>query len=205
MGKNTVEDVIDLYGEASSEFFKPHFDSAGISYPPADLAILAYKDTKIMEIWAKDPSSEYSLIYTYPILAASGSLGPKLREGDRQVPEGVYHIEAFNPNSAYHLSMKLNYPNSFDLKHAGIDGRSEPGTNIFIHGRAVSVGCLAIGDKAIEEVFSLVHEVGRNNTKVIILPNNPSIKKLEVPVGVPKWTVDLYRMIEQEYLAINPK
>ncbi|NJN46820.1 MAG: L,D-transpeptidase family protein [Candidatus Competibacteraceae bacterium] len=90
----------------------------------------------------------------YPVLAASGTLGPKLCEGDRQVPEGIYRIKSLNPNSAYHLSLELDYPNAFDLRQAERDGRNNPGSAICIHGKAVSVGCLAMGDTAIEELYS---------------------------------------------------
>ena len=74
----------------------------------------------------------------YPILAASGVLGPKLREGDKQVPEGIYGAEALNPNSKFHLSIRLNYPNTFDRRMAQSDGRTQLGGDIMIHeiGRA---------------------------------------------------------------------
>jgi len=68
----------------------------------------------------------------YRITAASGTAGPKLREGDRQVPEGIYRIVGLNPNSRYHLSMKLDYPNAFDRHQAARDGRARPGSDIFI-------------------------------------------------------------------------
>ena len=80
----------------------------------------------------------------------------KLREGDRQVPEGLYRLIGRNPNSNYHLSMKLDYPNSYDPRHAKREGRSNPGSNIFIHGKSLSVGCLAMSGEAIEAFFVLV-------------------------------------------------
>ena len=74
------------------------------------------------------------------------------------MPEGVYRIVALNPNSSYHLSMKLDYPTEFDLSKARAEGRTRPGSDIFIHGKAVSIGCVAVGDDAIEEIFVLVRE-----------------------------------------------
>ena len=92
----------------------------------------------------------------YPIQGASGDIGPKLIEGDRQVPEGLYEIIGFNPNSSYHISMQLNYPNDFDLKHASAEGRDHSGNNIFIHGKDESIGCLAMGDAAIDFLLVVV-------------------------------------------------
>ncbi|WP_246028868.1 L,D-transpeptidase family protein [Litorilituus sediminis] len=205
MGKKTVTEVINTYSEPTLEKLAPLFSKEGITYPPKNLALVAFKDTNILELWASNEDSKYKLITSYPIKAASGDLGPKLREGDRQVPEGIYKIIGFNPNSSYHLSMKLNYPNEFDLKHAETEGRSEPGTNIFIHGRAVSIGCLAMGDPAIEQLFSLVYATGRENTTVLISPTDPSKNKLVVPNNSPRWTGDLYQNIEAHYQKVNSK
>lgn len=205
MDKRTVAEVIEVYGQKSQEFFTPFFNNAGLSYPPKRLALVAFKDTNTLELWASNEDSNYVFVKSYPIKAASGVPGPKLREGDRQVPEGIYKIIGFNPNSSYHLSMKLDYPNEYDLKHAEAEGRNEPGTNIFIHGRAVSIGCLAMGDPAIEQLFSLVYATGRENTTVLISPTDPSKNKLVVPIGAPKWTSELYRNIERQYEKINWK
>ena len=204
MSKKTVDDVIRQYGSDAKRSLTPSFESSGVTYPPAKLALVAFKNTAELHVWAANQDNQYVRIKTYPNQAASGELGPKLREGDRQVPEGLYKISSFNPNSAYHLSMKINYPNEFDLKHANAEGREQPGSNIFIHGKAVSIGCLAMGDEAIEELFTLVHDVGRQHTQVIISPVDPSIQKLVVPRDAPEWTSDLYRNIEHAYAQIDP-
>ena len=94
--------------------------------------------------------------------------------------------------------MKLNYPNEFDLKHAETEGRANPGSNIFIHGKAVSIGCLAMGDEAIEELFVLVHDVGKSNVKVVIAPSDPRESTLD-PSAQPEWVKDLYKIIESEF------
>ena len=204
-GKRTVAEVIEYYGDTSKGDLAPLFAKVGVSYPPKELALVAFKDTNTLELWASNEDTNYALVKSYPIKAASGQLGPKLREGDRQVPEGIYKIIGFNPNSSYHLSMKLNYPNEYDLKHAKAEGRNEPGTNIFIHGRAASIGCLAMGDPAIEQLFSLVHATGVKNTTVLISPTDPSKKRLVVPSNAPAWTADLYKKIEKYYKTINTK
>ena len=134
LGNKTVAQVIQQYGDSTQQALAPLFQKQGVSYPPDKLALVAFKDTNVLEVWAANAGRDFRLIMSKPIKAASGVLGPKLREGDRQVPEGIYKIIGFNPNSAYHLSMKLNYPNEFDLKQAEADGRDDPGTNIFIHG-----------------------------------------------------------------------
>lgn len=205
VGKKTVAEVIAKHGPITEEQLSSHFLNVGLNYPPKKLALVAFKDTKVLEIWAAKPDSNYQLVKSYPIKAASGELGPKLREGDGQVPEGIYKITAFNPNSSYHLSMKINYPNEFDLKYAEEEGRTEPGTNIFIHGKAVSIGCLAMGDPAIEQLFSLVKATGIKNTSILISPTDPSKNQLKVPDGSPKWTGLLYENIEQKYAKINSK
>lgn len=158
--------------------------------------LLAIKDKGILELWAQNNNS-WKFVKGYKIQGASGKLEPKLREGDCQVPEGIYRIIGLNPNSSYHLSMKINYPNEFDLLHAKREGRSEPGSNIFIHGNSVSIGCLAMGDAAIEELFCLVHKVGKSNVKVIITPSDPRAGQLSPPDGAPEWVTELYSKIEQ--------
>jgi len=203
VGPKTVAEIISQYENNVRHELLPLFTDAGVSYPPSQLALVAFKDSKILELWAADQLSNYVLIKSYPIKAASGVLGPKLREGDRQVPEGIYKVSGFNPNSSYHLSMKINYPNAFDLSHAKAEGRTEPGTNIFIHGRAVSVGCLAMGDPAIEQLFTLVRKVGRVNTTVLISPTDPSKNELAIPGGAPDWTAELYEKIKTQYALIN--
>ncbi|MCK5872163.1 MAG: hypothetical protein KAG26_05000, partial [Methylococcales bacterium] len=114
---------------------RPYFEQAGLKYPPEKVTFLAMKEEGILEVWASNPKDEtYKYIRSYTIQKLSGMKGPKRREGDKQVPEGIYKLVLLNPNSAYHLSMKINYPNEFDLIQANNEHRDELGTNIFIHG-----------------------------------------------------------------------
>lgn len=197
VGVRTVDDVVASVGDDARDRMSAYFLEAGVAYPPPEITMLVLKDTAELEVWA-DSDEGPTFVRSYKIKALSGVPGPKLREGDRQVPEGIYRIEGLNPNSSYHLSMKLNYPNSFDLKNAIIEGRSEPGTNIFIHGKAVSIGCLAMGDRVIEELFVLVYDVGRNNVRVIIAPTDP--RKISLTVGDhPAWVAELYHVLESEF------
>ena len=105
-----------------------------------------------LEVWARNQGAgPFALLHSYPLAATSGTLGPKRRAGDYQVPEGLYEIDRFNPQSNFHLSLGLNYPNATDRALA----EPNPGGDIFIHGGAATVGCLPITDAGIEEVYLL--------------------------------------------------
>src|SRR5690606_286785 len=143
-----------------------------------------------------------SSISALDILAASGGPGPKLEEGDRQVPEGIYRIASLNPNSAFHLSLALDYPNTFDRKMAQPDRRNRLGGDIMIHGNSVSTGCIAVGDSAIEELFTLVAQVGRPRVRVIVAPYDPVDGRLTPLANAPSWTGDLYLDIERHLAMI---
>ena len=193
-GPRTVADVVAKYGPAARSRLMPHFKKAGVSWPPREIAFLVLKHERRMAVWARSAGS-WRFIRNYPILAASGHAGPKLREGDLQVPEGVYRIEHLNPNSSYHLSMKVSYPNAFDRRMARRDGRTRLGGDIFIHGRAVSIGCVALGDPAIEELFTLVAQTGHGKVKVILAPNDLRVAGPVLHETAPRWIRDLYATI----------
>ena len=130
------------------------------------LSILIFKHEKTLYVYGDDKK-----IMEIPILAASGKLGPKLQEGDRQVPEGIYKISSLNPSSSYYLSLKVSYPNADDVSRSNAKGISALGGDIYIHGDRVSIGCIAVGNDKIEDLFYLVNKIGMNNTEVIISPN----------------------------------
>ena len=114
--------------------------------------IRIFKKEEVLEVWLQKDNGEYALFLDYPICIYSGELGPKTREGDKQSPEGFYAVgrEAMNPNSQYHLSFNLGYPNAYDRAH----GYS--GSLLMVHGKCVSIGCYAMGDRQIEEIYTLV-------------------------------------------------
>src|SRR5579871_965545 len=165
--EKTVADRLAQYGPDARERMKPYFDAAKIAYPPAILTLVGLKAEKSLEVYAAGADHALRFIRKYPILAASGVAGPKLREGDRQVPEGIYPVEWLNPNSSYHLSFRVGYPNEFDREHAASEGRTNLGGDIMIHGKAASIGCLGMGDPASEELFVLAADVGISNITVI--------------------------------------
>ena len=195
-GDRTVAEALTEYGERATDRLSARFETTGVPFPPSEIALVGLKAERRLELWA--PQGEaWRLVADYRIKGASGVAGPKLREGDRQVPEGLYRIVGLNPNSRYHLSLKLDYPNAFDRRHAARDGRSDPGSDIFIHGKAVSVGCLAVGDEAIEELFVLTALIGKGNVSVVVAPfDGRRMPLLPTAEGLPPWTPELYGMIE---------
>lgn len=195
----SMERVITRYGIPVEPTLRTRFTNKGISYPPKDVALLTFKKEHQLQLWARDSKHAWKMIHTYPLTAFSGKLGPKLRERDRQIPEGIYRLTSFNPFSSMHLSMMINYPNSFDTQHAAQEGRKKLGNNIFLHGKAFSVGCLAVGDKAIDELFLLAYRVGLSHIKVIIAPNDLRRSKPATSLfAQPRWLPELYKQISQE-------
>jgi len=119
--------------------------------PGSAIFLRAFKQEKQMELWMKKDSFFY-LFKTYNICYVPGRPGPKRKQGDGQVPEGVYYIDRFNPESNFHLSLRVNYPNESDRI---LSDQEKPGGEIYIHGNCVSVGCIPIEDANIEEVYLL--------------------------------------------------
>lgn len=201
-GRKTVNDRLTEYGTAARERLGADFTKTGIEYPPKRIVLVGLKDEKVLELYVGSDDN-LSLIKTCPILAASGKSGPKLREGDMQVPEGIYRVVFLNPNSLYHLSMRLDYPNDFDREMAKKDGRRDLGGDIMIHGNNVSVGCLAVGDSAIEELFVLAADTGISNIEVILCPVDFRKRQFDArDKSLPAWTGQLYENISQELSKI---
>jgi hypothetical protein len=186
------------YGPAARTRLRPYFDAARVSYPPARVVMLALKQEKLIELYAANTNQDLRFICSCPILAASGTAGPKLREGDRQVPEGVYPVESLNPNSKFHLALRLGYPNQFDRDQARRDGRENLGGDIMIHGGAASIGCLAVGDEAVEDLFVLAADTGIAAVTVIISPVDFRKTANFAPPdnSSPPWTAALYQTLK---------
>ena len=118
------------------------------------ILVRVFKEEAELEVWKQDTTGRFHILKTYPICRWSGDLGPKLREGDRQTPEGFYRVtpELINPHSSYHLAMNIGYPNSFDKAN------NRDGSLIMIHGDCWSVGCHAMTDEQISEIYALARE-----------------------------------------------
>jgi len=114
--------------------------------------IRIFKEEGELELWVRDRADgKFKHFRTWPVVAMSGKLGPKLAEGDRQAPEGFYFVVPglMNPKSRFHLSFNIGYPNAYDRAH----GRT--GSAIMVHGNRVSIGCFAMTDAKIEEIYTL--------------------------------------------------
>lgn len=197
--KKSVADRLRQYSAQVQQRLAHDFARAGVEYPPARVALLGFKKERRLEIHAAGRDGIFKFIRSYPILGASGSLGPKLREGDAQVPEGLYAISFLNPNSLYHLSLRLNYPNDFDCAQARLEKRQPLGGDIMIHGSFASAGCLAMGDEAAEDLFVLVALTGIQNARVVLSPVDFRTAELSpMPAGAPAWTQLIYDQIRSE-------
>jgi hypothetical protein len=198
-GRRTLTQRLAEYGPAARSRLKPLFRAQNLTYPPGRIVLVGLKQERMLEVYAKGAGERYCLVTSYPILAASGNLGPKLREGDCQVPEGIYRVVFLNPNSALHLSLRLNYPNQFDRDMAKKDGRDKLGEDIMIHGGSASIGCLAVGDRAAEDLFVLAADTGMANIKVILSPVDfRKTTLIPAQVSGPAWTDGLYKRIASE-------
>ena len=164
---------------------------------PKEIIIVAFKEEKILQVYAKN-NNEIKKIKEYPFTAYSGKLGPKLKEGDRQIPEGVYKVEYLNPNSSYYLSIKVDYPNSFDKLKTKLTRVQDMGGDIFIHGKSATIGCIPIGDEAIEDVFLLTQKAINNNIKVIISPRDFRVNSNYPKIEGIDWENELYEIIKKE-------
>jgi murein L,D-transpeptidase YafK len=122
-------------------------------------------------VWAKSKGENaFKLLKIYDFCASTGILGPKRRSGDRQMPEGFYTIDAFNPTSNYYLSFRVSYPNASDKKFAD---QLNPGDNIFVHGSCITIGCIPVGDENIKEIYLLAARAkgGEQEIPIHIFPN----------------------------------
>ena len=198
-GKATTAERIATYGEAVKARLSPAFAAQGVAYPPPNLTLIGLKAEKRLEVWAPDATGQPRLLKVYPILAASGGIGPKLREGDGQVPEGLYAIESLNPNSRFHLSLRIDYPNADDRRRAQTDGRTQLGGDIMIHGSNASIGCLAMGDPAAEDLFVLAALTGPRKIQVILSPVDfRKEASVQIPAGQPAWVAERHAQIKAE-------
>jgi murein L,D-transpeptidase YafK len=150
---------------------KKLFRERGLRYPAADIYLRVFKREHALELWVRpEGDTIFSMLRSYDICAQSGELGPKRARGDNQVPEGFYTIDRFNPYSDYHLSLHVDYPNASDQLTS-----TEPdlGGDIFIHGGCNSIGCLALTDEGIKELYWVAVEAraaGQQRIPIDIFP-----------------------------------
>jgi len=162
----------------------------------APIFIRIFKQSGELELWMKNRTKKWALVKTYPICYFSGFLGPKLKEGDKQSPEGFYKVSAraMNPNSTYHLSFNLGFPNRYDRAN----GRT--GSYLMVHGNCVSIGCYAMTDEKIEEIYTLglaAFKGGQKTFPVHIFPFRMTDENMAAHQGS-QW-VDFWNNLKQGY------
>jgi murein L,D-transpeptidase YafK len=155
----------------TEDSLKAFVKKAGLSWPVKELYFRNFKYDAEFEVWGRnDDKDGFTLIKTYKVCSMAGTLGPKRFEGDYQVPEGFYYINKFNPRSAFHLSLGINYPNASDDV---LSDSLHPGGSIFIHGRCLTVGCIPLQDAPVEEVYTMsvmAKDMGQDFIPVHIFP-----------------------------------
>lgn len=162
-------------------YISSKLNSAGIKLHDLNILLVAFKAEKKLELWVKSQKEKkYVLLETYNVCKTSGTLGPKKKQGDKQIPEGFYYIDRYNPSSNFHLSLGINYPNQSDnilSKH------DDPGGDIFIHGECVTIGCLPITNDKIKEIYLYAIEAknnGQHKIPVYIFPTKLSDKNFSM-------------------------
>ncbi|MFO0594255.1 MAG: L,D-transpeptidase family protein [Myxococcaceae bacterium] len=185
-------------------------EKAGLTYPVDEVYLRGFKKERVLELWAGKAGQPMAFVKSWPFCAASGELGPKRKEGDLQVPEGLYEVPEFNPTSDYHLSMKVSYPNASDRLRSD---PKRPGGLIYLHGSCASIGCIAIEDEPIEEVYLIALDAKRRPIRFDLFPTrltDEGLQGLEGPnVAFWKELQPFYAQFEQSHrpaaFKVNPK
>jgi murein L,D-transpeptidase YafK len=169
-------------------------EKVGIEYG-SSVFIRIIKQKDVLELWMMK-NDKYELFKSYEICYYSGSLGPKLKEGDLQSPEGFYRItpSSLNPYSSYHLSFDIGYPNTYDRFY------KRTGSAIAVHGACVSVGCFAMTDAQIEEIYTLIDAAfrnGQNQIQVHIFPFDITKKNMQI-YKESKW-IEFWQNLKEGY------
>lgn len=195
----SVADRLVQFGNAARNRMTPYFAQAGLRYPPSRVVLLGLKSERRLEVYAGPANASLRFVHGYRIQAASGHDGPKLRAGDRQVPEGVYRVRGLNPNSVAYVSLMIDYPNAFDRSRARQDGRRRLGGDIVIHGPTNgTAGCISLNTRAIEDLFTLIADTGRGAARVIISPRDLRRAKPPPRLLRKQWNAALYARIASE-------
>jgi len=162
----------------------------------------AFKQEASLELWAEPAASaRYVKIKAWPICAPSGVVGPKRRAGDEQVPEGFYRISQLNPWSNFHLSLRVDYPNKADRI---LGSQADLGGDIFIHGGCVTIGCLPLGDAAIDELYVIAADALKAGSRIDVhlFParlDRAWAKALEPLAHGDQSVIDLWRQLREGF------
>jgi murein L,D-transpeptidase YafK len=177
---------VRLASKEKDEVMRRKVEAKKIAYPPRAILLRAFKKEGQLELWAANSETEpYTLVETYTICATSGTLGPKRRFGDTQVPEGFYLLDWFNPQSNFFLSMHISYPNACDRI---LGSHENPGGDIFLHGNCASIGCIPITDDGIKEVYWLA-----------VLAKSAGLKEIPMEIFPARLTESGYKTLSAGY------
>jgi len=206
-GRETVASRLAQVGDKARCRWEPYFERAGVSFPPSKTLLVGFKVEKQLEIYAADEGNTWRFVRSMPIEKASGIIGPKLRMGDGQVPEGFYRVESLNPNSKYHLSLRVSYPSDEDKEQARLDGRGGEnlGGDIMIHGGAQSVGCLAMGDEGAEDLFVLAARTVHAPIEVWLCPLDFRSQDVPADASRPRWVESRYLRLSKALGTLPPR
>lgn len=196
-GEHTVATRLRQFGREARSRWRPWFERADVTYPPQAVVLVGLKREQRMQVYAGPSWNDLAFVRSIPWTATSGRLGPKRREGDKQIPEGIYELTAFNPNSSFHVSLRVGYPNEFDRRMAALEGRSRLGGDIMIHGGDRSIGCIAVGDEAAEDLFVLAADVGLEEVSLVLAPHDfRSGGLVAASQRQPEWVRRLYGRLD---------
>lgn len=188
------------------------FKRKNLAYPPRQIFLRAFKKEKRLELWVQSDSKstgpKFRLLKKYPFCVMSGRLGPKRRQGDKQIPEGFYTIDRFNPESGYHLSLKVSYPNDSDRLLGGKKGK-KLGGDIFIHGGCGSSGCIPLTNDKMEELYLIAVEArsqGQEQIPIHIFPTRldaKGMRYLEKTFAKEQSLIDFWKGLERGFLQFE--
>lgn len=192
----TVPQALKYYGPNARKSLREKCAAMSLQYPPKHLTLITLKEERKLLMFGGNELKQMNLIGTFPLVSYCGGLGPKLKQGDLQIPEGIYGItgsQAFNM-----LALCVNYPNEVDRKNAASDHRTNLGGDILIHGGSQSTGCVVVSDDDMEQIFVAVNDAGYKNVELIMAPcdltkNWPRLDMTKQP----SWLPQLYKAIKE--------
>jgi TonB family protein len=196
----TVAEALRKFGPDARKRLQAKFQQTELTYPPKQLTLIALKSEKLLLVFARAKDGKQKQLASYEVVSCSGELGPKLKEGDLQVPEGFY--KTVSMDAKMHMCLWINYPNQTDRKNALLDHRTNLGGAIQIHEGVFSTGCIVVDHDDMAELFVLAHDVGLQNITLLMTPCNLLVQEPAVDYKKqPKWLPKLYNALKQELAA----
>lgn len=188
----TVNQALKKFGPPARKSLAERFKTAGLTYPPKKCCLIYLKEENLLYLFGFDKKQKWIRIANYSLLSWSGKLGPKLKEGDMQMPEGFYRFTALGADT--HLCLWVDYPNRRDRARAKLDHRTGLGGDIQIHEGVYSTGCVVLDHASMAEIFVLAHDIGCENMRLIMAPCNLAAHEAKIDYALqPRWLPGLYK------------